>query len=105
MGQLRQSHAAGVAANQQIYFFIGSQLFDRADASLWVFSLVGGNKFKLASEHATFFVDVVHRHLDSGEGVAPDLQLHRGWYANANGLGIGGLCQSLWACKYAQQRA
>ena len=100
MWQLRQRHATGVATNQQIYFFVSSEFFDRANASFWIFSFVGCDEFKLASEHAAFFVDVVHRHLDRCERVASHLQLHRGRHANANRLGIGRLRQSLWACHH-----
>jgi hypothetical protein len=64
MGKLRQSHAAGVATYEQIYFFIGRELFDSTDACLWVFGFVGSDELKFASKHAAFFVDVVDCHLD-----------------------------------------
>ena len=99
--QLRQRHAAGVAANQQVNFFIRREFFDRTDTCLWVLGFVSSNIFKLASEHATFFVDVVHRHLDGCERVTAHLQLHRGGHANADRLGVGGLCQCLGASQHA----
>ena len=105
MWQLRQRHAAGVAANQQVNFFIRREFFDRTDTCLWVFGFVGSNIFKLASEHATFFIDVVHRHLDGCERVTPHLQLHRGGHTDTNRLGVGGLRQSLRACQHAQKCA
>ena len=78
MRQLSQCHTAGVAAYQQIHFFIGSQLFDSADAGFGVFGLVCRHEFKLAAQHTAFFINFVDRHLDSSQSVSADLQLNGG---------------------------
>ena len=91
MRQLRQRHAAGVAAHDDVHFFIGRQLFDGVDAHLGVLRFIGHHIGQLAAHHAALGVDFIDGNLGRFLRVSAHLQLNRCGQANFEGglLGLG----------------
>ncbi len=74
--ELRQRHAAGVAANQDVDFFFSRQLADGVDPGFGILGFVGDNHFQFTPEDAAFGVDILDRHFHGFLGVAAHLQLN-----------------------------
>ena len=83
MWHLRQRDAAGVATDQNIDFFIGEELTNRANAGFRVLGFIRNDELHLATEDAALLVDLVDGHFDGSDGVTTYLQLHRSRYTNA----------------------